>query len=397
MPTVMNRFGSRNSRSAIHPWSCLPLAGMVFPLRKMQCWILLCSLSVLGIQIPAFALAAGQAQDGLRDGQHDFDFNIGTWHTHIRRILDPLSGLNASIELDGTVTVRKIWGGRAQLEEIEADGPNGHWEGLTLFLYNPQAHQWSQTFASSKDGTLTTPLVGSFKDGRGELYSQDTIGGRSILVRGVWSEITPTSHKYEESYSADGGRTWAPAFIGNLTRVEEPQNTSATPASKTSDSSAVQNEFSFDLGAWKTHSSRLLHPLTGSKEWIEMDGNTTVSKVWNGRANLAEFSADSSSGHLDLISLRLLHPAAQQWSLSFATLNAGILSVPAVGAFHNGRGDFYDYEEMGGKFVLVRFSIWNIDDHTAQSEQAFSPDGGKSWEVNWINRYTRMDDTNKAS
>jgi hypothetical protein len=154
------------------------------------------------------------------DGQHDFDFNIGVWTTHIKRILDPLSGATHSIELVGTVTVRKVWDGRAQLEEIEADGPNGHWGGLTLFLYNPEAHQWSQTFANSKSGLLTTPLIGAFKDGRGELFAQETVDGRSILVRGLWSEITPDAHRFEQSYSNDGGKTWSPAFIGKLTRVK---------------------------------------------------------------------------------------------------------------------------------------------------------------------------------
>jgi hypothetical protein len=156
-----------------------------------------------------------------RDGQHDFDFNVGTWKTHIKRILDPLSGSAASIELNGTVTVRKVWGGRAQLEEIEADGPNGHWEGMTLFLYNPRARQWSQSFVNSKSGVLTPPLIGAFKDGRGELFASDTLNDRSILVRAVWSEITANSHHFEQSYSTDGGKTWAAAFIANLTRERQ--------------------------------------------------------------------------------------------------------------------------------------------------------------------------------
>ena len=156
-----------------------------------------------------------------RDGQHDFDFNFGTWRTHIKRILDPLSGSTKSIELNGTVTVRKIWDGRAQLEEIEADGPDGHWEGMTLFLYNPRAHQWSQSFVNSKSGVLTPPLIGAFKDGRGELFASDTFNERSILVRSVWSDITPDSHHFEESYSTDGGKTWAAAFIANLTREQQ--------------------------------------------------------------------------------------------------------------------------------------------------------------------------------
>jgi hypothetical protein len=107
------------------------------------------------------------------------------------------------------------------LEEIEADGPNGHWEGLTLFLYNPTAHQWSQIFAGGKAGVLTTPLIGSFRGGRGELFSQETVNGRTILVRGVWSDMTPDSHHFEQAYSDDGGKTWVPAFIANLTREKQ--------------------------------------------------------------------------------------------------------------------------------------------------------------------------------
>jgi hypothetical protein len=174
-----------------------------------------CTLFVGG----AWAADATPSAEGTqRDGQHDFDFNVGVWHTHIKRILDPLSGSAASMELNGTVTVRKVWGGRAELEEIEADGPKGHWEGLTLFLYNPTAHQWSQTFADSKEGMVGAPLIGEFKNGRGELFSADTFHGRSVLVRGTWSDIKPNSHRYTESYSADGGATWLPAFIAELTR-----------------------------------------------------------------------------------------------------------------------------------------------------------------------------------
>jgi hypothetical protein len=190
---------------------------MKFP-APVPCVLL---LSTLGIALASPGIAADavpSAAAAVRDGQHDFDFNIGVWHTHIRRILDPLSGGSHAIELNGTVTVRKVWDGRAQLEEIETDGPNGHWEGMTLFLYNPTARQWTQSFINSKVGELGNPLVGSFNSGRGELFAQDTFAGRTILVRGVWSDIKPDSHHYEESYSADGGRTWAQAFIANLTR-----------------------------------------------------------------------------------------------------------------------------------------------------------------------------------
>jgi hypothetical protein len=178
------------------------------------------ALVLCGVLVSAAASAAdGPAAPPMRDGAHDFDFNIGVWHTQIRRILNPLSGGDRSVELQGTVTVRKVWDGRAQLEEISADGPNGHWDGLTLFTYNPGAHQWNQTYANRSDGVLTAPLIGAFADGRGELIAQDTFEGRTILVRGVWSQIKPDSHRFEEFFSDDGGKTWQPQFIANLTRL----------------------------------------------------------------------------------------------------------------------------------------------------------------------------------
>ena len=296
------------------------------------------------------------------------------------------------MELDGTVTVRKVWDGRGQLEEIEADGPKGHWEGLTMFLYNPQAHQWTQSFIDSQAGVLTTPLVGSFKDGRGELYSQETFRDKTVLIRGTWSDIKPDSHHFEEDFSNDGGKTWVPAFIGELTREKQSGESGAllAPVSlERVDASSGQRDFDFDLGTWKTHSTRLLHPLTGSTTWVEMDGTTVVKKVWGGRANLAEYKADGPAGHVELLSLRWFNPATHQWSLDFATPNVGTLGIPGVGGFKDGRGDFYDYEEINGRSVLVRFSIWKTSQDTAQSEQAFSEDGGATWEVNWVNQYSR--------
>jgi hypothetical protein len=159
------------------------------------------------------------------------------------------------------------------------------------------------------------------------------------------------------------------------------------PASAQTDG---QHDFDFDLGNWNTHSSRLLHPLTGSTTWVEMDGVTIVKPVWGGRANLAEFKANGSAGPIELLSLRWYDPASRQWYLDFATPNVGTLGIPNIGEFKNGRGDFYDQEIIDGKTILIRFSIWGITATTAQSEQAFSDDGGNTWETNWVNRYTRQ-------
>lgn len=352
----------------------------------MFAMLLLASIFFTG---SVLAVAETNTQE-LRDGQHDFDFNFGVWHTHIKRILDPFSGATKSVELNGTVTVRKVWDGRAQLEEIEAEGPNGHWEGMTLFLYNPQSHQWSQNFISSDGGVLNAPTIGSFKDGRGELFSQDTYDGKSVLVRGVWSGITPNSHSYEEFYSKDGGATWAPVFIANLTREKTPVTSVAPPFPADTAAGPLNGAHGFDwvIGTWKTHSSRILHPLTGATNWVDMDGVSIDKTIWGGRASLAEYKADGPAGHVELLALRWYNPNTHEWNIDFATPNVGTLGVPGVGESKDGRTTFYDQEQFNGRAILVRFSIWGITPDTAQSEQAFSDDGGKTWEVNWVNKYT---------
>ncbi|HZX59438.1 MAG TPA: hypothetical protein VFE54_11960 [Mucilaginibacter sp.] len=322
----------------------------------------------------------------VRDGQHDFDFNVGIWKTHISRLVKPLTGSKTWTELNGTVTVRKVWGGRAQIEEIEADGPGGRFEGLTLFLYNPQSRQWSMSFANSNEGLIDQPSIGEFKNGRGEFYQQDVLRGRSIMVRMVWSDITPTSHRVEQSYSDDGGKTWEPNFIGTLTQQTQTdgQTQSAAPQD-------VNHDFDFAFGTWKEHTSRLQHPLTGSKTWTEMEGQSHDYKLWNGKGNLTELESDGPNGHLELLALRLYNPQAHQWNLTFATSNVGVLGLPAlVGEFKNGRGEFYDQELLGDKAIWVRFTVFPIGPDSMQSEQAFSNDGGQTWETNWINKYSRI-------
>lgn len=172
------------------------------------------------IAVLLLALAFPCAAAERRDGQHDFDFEIGRWHTHLHRLLHPLTGSNSWVDYDGTTVVRKIWDGRANMVELEADGPAGHFEGLNLRLYNADSHQWSLNFASSAGGSLGTPTIGEFTDGRGEFYDQENLNGRTILVRFVISDITPSSCRFEQAFSDDGGKSWEVNWIATDTRIE---------------------------------------------------------------------------------------------------------------------------------------------------------------------------------
>lgn len=156
-----------------------------------------------------------------RDGSGDFDFEIGKWKTHLRRLVKPLTGSTTWVEYDGTTVVTKIWNGKANLVELDVSGPTGHIEALSLRLYNPESHQWSLNFANSAGGTMAIPTVGEFKNGRGEFYDQETLNGRAILVRFVISDISANSCHFEQAFSDDGGKTWEVNWIATDTRLKE--------------------------------------------------------------------------------------------------------------------------------------------------------------------------------
>jgi hypothetical protein len=174
---------------------------------------------------PPTATAATQAAGAPADGQHDFDFELGSWKIHLKRLLHPLTGSNSWVEFDGTSVTRKLWDGRSQIEQFETDGAAGHIEGLTLRLFNPQSHQWRLYWANSKIGILDPPQIGRFTNGVGEFYAQDTVDGKVILIRFVWSKTTSNSPHFEQSFSADGGKTWEVNWITDQTRVADVPDT----------------------------------------------------------------------------------------------------------------------------------------------------------------------------
>ncbi len=332
------------------------------------------------------------APPGGRDGSHDFDFTLGTWHTHIKRLQHPLSGSATWYEVDGTVTIRPIWDGNgSDIEELELDSPNGHVEGLTLRLYDPQARQWNLSWSNASDGTLGQPLIGEFaaKDGRGEFVDQETYNGRTILVRQVYSDITATAHHFEQAFSDDGGKTWEPNWVATLTRIEgsgapSPASGNGAGAGRGVKAGDGSHDFDFNLGRWKTHVSRRLHPLSGSDVWAEYDGTSVVDKLWNGRASLLTLEVAGPAGRLEGMGLRLYNPQARQWNLNWANSASGTLGPPMIGEFHDGRGDFIDREPWNGRTVYVRNTFTGITPRGCRFEQAFSDDGGKTWETNWI-------------
>ena len=149
--------------------------------------------------------------------------------------------------------------------------------------------------------------------------------------------------------------------------------------------------FDWEFGAWKTCLQRLAQPLSGSRTWLEYEGTSVVRPLLDGRANLVELKVAGPAGRIEGVSLRLYDPAARQWSLNYAGARSGTLAEPVHGGFgEDGRGEFHGIERLDGRTVLVRFTIRRIDADTARFEQAYSDDGGRTWETNWIATDTRL-------
>jgi hypothetical protein len=188
-----------------------------------------------------------------------------------------------------------------------------------------------------------------------------------------------------------------PLLMCTLTMVLAPYQLLAQTNSDTAKGTAQQtrleqdgqDDFDFEIGTWKTHLKRLQNPLTGSTTWVEYEGTSVVRKVLDGRANLIELKVDGPAGRIEGLSLRLYNPETRQWSLNFANIRTGVLSPPVIGAFTNGRGEFFGQETLNGRPIFVRFVISDITANSCHFEQAFSDDGGKTWEVNWIAVDTR--------
>jgi hypothetical protein len=154
----------------------------------------------------------------MTDTARDFDFHLGSWSTELSRLVSPLSGSTEWAEYRGTTVVRPVWGGAANLVELDVAGSSGRIQALSLRLYDPTTQHWSLHSASIRGGGISPPGIGQFKDGRGVFVSEESLGDRPILVRFVISDILSTSVRFEQAFSDDDGASWEVNWIATDTR-----------------------------------------------------------------------------------------------------------------------------------------------------------------------------------
>lgn len=337
-------------------------------------WLCSCALALLGGTQPLQAAPAPS---------HDFDFVLGGWKTRILHEQQAAGKADGWAVWTGRVMAAKVWGGRANVQEIEVNAPSGTMEELRLCLYRPLLRQWYLYWADSGDGVLEKPMIGQFKEGVGSFYDQEDSNGRAIFVRHRYSKITPRSYHWQQAFSADGGTTWQPNWEVTLTLERsdpaEGREVTAAPASD-----AQAHAFDFAWGTWRSEISFLPDPFAGASHWVQIRGQVHVRKLWGGRANLEEIEATSTRGPFEGLTLRLYDPKAQRWNLYWANSNDSVLDEPMVGGFKDGRGVFYSQDTYAGRTAFVRNVYFDVKIDSYRFQQALSIDGGKTWRTNFI-------------
>lgn len=182
---------------------------------------------LIGVAVPAMATDSASDPNAVmvgpqRDGSHDFDFLIGDWKAHVRRLPDRLVGAHDWVEYDGISNHHKLFDTSADVEQFDVTSTDGkqHLRAQTLRMYNPHTHQWFIYGFDADNAELdpAAPVVGEFHSNRGEFYNRITWNGRVVLVRWMWLNVSPHAAHMEQSFSADGGRNWEVNWICDLSR-----------------------------------------------------------------------------------------------------------------------------------------------------------------------------------
>lgn len=156
-----------------------------------------------------------------RDGSHDFDFILGKWNGHQRRLRERLNNCTDWEEFESTTEAWPVLDGVGNVDEVTMFRESGVSKGLSVRMYQPDTGEWYIYWGSSVGGPLGMPMIGRFdENGRGEFYDFEVFNGNHIYSRFIWKVNSPDSCRWEQAFSADGGKTWETNWTMDFTRRE---------------------------------------------------------------------------------------------------------------------------------------------------------------------------------
>jgi len=346
--------------------------------------------------------AAAQA----RDGSHDFDFLFGaSWLLHNRRLKAPLLSSHDWAKFDATDEARPLPGGLGNIDFYRSDYPRTGFIGITVRLYDRAAGLWRIYWIDNlkSRGDVGEPNVGRWRGNVGIFDEQLTVEGKPAIDRYTWTRFGDHSKiaaHFEESLSLDGGKTWKPIFANDLIR------TAAVPASPGGTGGEMpppaaagvrdgSHDFDFEYGKWRMPNHRLVKRLAGSHDWADFVTCDEGMPLPGGIGDMDVLRASYWPNFVG-VTLRTYDRQTGLWRLYWFDnrFSHGVIEPPVAGRFRGNVGVFEGKDTFNGKPIIVRFT-WTVDPKgstvVAKWRQAFSTDGGKTWEVNWKNELIRDD------
>jgi hypothetical protein len=314
----------------------------------------------------------------------DFDFLTGAFDVHGRRLRDALDADSGWVEFAATSTATTLLDGVVNVDEMWFPDQNRF--GMSLRLYDPVARTWTVRWFDGRGGGLQPPVEGRWDGGRCRFTGPDEYAGRPVLASYSWSDVTESSARWEQCFSTDGGRTWLPNWVMHYDRRREAVHHPDRPR--------ATDDFGFLAGRWHVHHRRhtdpLGHALGGPSEVVEWDGGHVGRSYVAGAVSIDEVEL-AEPGQRGL-TFRTYDSASAEWSIYWVNSRVGRLEPPVHGRFGGGVGTFFGAERLAGHEVRVRFVWSDISATTARWRQAFSVDGGITWDENWEMTFTRPAD-----
>ncbi len=339
---------------------------------------------MLAMAMTAASYSASASNKSVVGPEHDWDWLIGDWDVWHRRLKERLAGNNDWQEFNGKSVFWKTLGGLGNVDDNIVELPDGIYRGLSIRSFDPATRQWAIWWLDARYPTrLDPPVLGRMESDSGTFIGQDTFKGRPITVRFRWLDLHSKRPNWEQSFSPDGGKTWEVNWRNYFTR------TSAKPTSLPRLDDAPR-DFDFLVGSWQVRNRRLKQRLAGSTQWEEFDNTLTNRSVLGGFGNVTDLTYNAPAGIHRGVSLRAYDRDSKQWLNWYMDgRDPSRIDPPLRGSFLDGSATLIGDAVFEGKPIKERSQWSRITPTSAHWEQAWSADGGATWETNWISELTR--------
>ncbi|HUR97362.1 MAG TPA: hypothetical protein VMZ26_04760, partial [Pyrinomonadaceae bacterium] len=140
--------------------------------------------------------------------KNDFDFLVGNWTIHNRKLRSRLTGSSEWVEFDASHEMHKVLAGTGNVESISATVEDRPFEGMAVRLFDPATRLWRIYWADNASGSMGDPVIGSFDNRVGTFFGKEKFKDKEVIVQFKWDATDPDKPVWSQAFSADNGKTW---------------------------------------------------------------------------------------------------------------------------------------------------------------------------------------------